>query len=214
MKIKRNEPVDDHPSKRKSKGGRKPGSGKGGIQHRSKTRLYFKVKPFVDQYLIDHNAVKAWQRAGFGSGNYSNDCIQAQKAMARPDVQQMIHERQLELSQRVEITQEMVIKELMAIAFSNIKDILRWEENGSINFFSSDSISREKAAAISEINQVINANGSGSMKFKFYDKQSALIMIGKYLGMFFDESKSIKDPVEEAKKIKQALKEIENKIQK
>lgn len=203
--------IEEPKPKIKSKAGRKKGGGKDGKQRRSKTRLYFKVKPFVDQYLIDHNAVKAWQRAGYGSGNYGNDAIQAQKAMARPDVQQMIHERQQVLAQRVEVTQEMVIREYMAIAFSNLKDILKWEENGAISYIASDAISREKAAAISEISQTIRADGGGSLKFKLYDKQNALQMIGKYLGMFFDEGKGAKDPVEEAKKIKTALEEIEKK---
>lgn len=217
MKIKRkqtnkiDEPTKPKNPKNPNNAGRKKGSGKGGVQHRSKTRRYFKIKPFVDQYLVDHNAVKAWQRAGYSTGTYGNDAIQAQKTMARPDVQQMIHERQQVLAQKVEITQEMVIKEFISIAFSNIKDVLRWEADGSISYVGSDSISREKAAAISEISQTIRADGTGSLKFKLYDKQNALMMVGKYLGMFFDDSKGNKDPMEEAKKIKKALEEIDNK---
>jgi phage terminase small subunit len=220
MKINRIQPdetniVEGVPKKPRKKTGRKPGGVNGAKQKRSKNRRYFKVKPFVEQYLVDHNAVKAWQRA-FGPGEYSADAHNAQQALARPDVQQMIHERQQEILEksRVNVTQEQVIQELMAIAFSNIKDIIKWEPNGGITYKGSDALTRQQAGAISEINQTIRPDGGGSLKFKFYNKMDALVMIGKYLGLFFDDDNSKKkDPVEEAKKIKNALMEMDDKMQ-
>jgi hypothetical protein len=44
-----------------------------------------------------------------------------------------------------------------------------------------------------------------------YDKKSSLIDLGKHLGLFWEDSNKSRDPVEEARKIRDALNQIEER---
>lgn len=169
-------------------------------------RKYFKLKRFVDEYLIDMSAEKAWKRCGYNIGNLKIDRENALHAFNRPSVQQLIAEKMEERARKVEITQEKVLRELALIAFSNIKDLADWDGTVfELKPFSE--LTRDQTAVISEISLTPQTFGV-SLKFKTYDKKSALIDVGKHIGMFWENNRDV-DPNEMAKKIRAAMKEAD-----
>lgn len=189
----------------------KPGEkGKRSFDSVKRTRKrYFKTKRFVDEYLVDFNGLKAYQRCGFGRGKDATDAINAGKLLDRADVQQLIAESIEERAKRVTVTQDMIIKELSLIAFSNIKNISEWDgANFTLKSFSE--LTHDQAAVVTDIQVKRNSFGDCDLSFKIptaSEKRTALVDLGKHLGMFWEGTQPL-DPLEIAKKIKQATKEI------
>jgi phage terminase small subunit len=170
-----------------------------------KNRKYFKVRMFVDQYLVDLNAVKAYQRCGLGSKSYDADRVEAHKKLNDPEVQQAIWEEIERRRANIKVTQERVLQELASLAFSNIKDISEWKDN-VIETKDSGELDNFQSAAIQEISET-----KQGLKIKMHDKKGALVDLGKHLGLFWDADGKVKDPTEEANNIRRALREIEEK---
>lgn len=159
-----------------------------------------KQQRFVGEYLVDLNATQAAMRAGYSEATaYS----QGQRLLKNVEVAAAVGCRRAELAKKVELTQEMIVAELAKIGFSDIRKAVKWFsqtniaavdaiegeiEDGSIRFavanqvelISSGDIDDETAAAIAEVSM----NAQGGLKVKFHDKQTALVNLGKHLGMF------------------------------
>ena len=159
-----------------------------------------KRKLFVEEYLVDLNATQAAIRAGYSAKTAEQ---QGHQLLKDTSVAATIAEAQAKRSERTEITQDMVLRELAKIGFSDMRRLLRWtgnlpkmdidaaEDTGEVeisvaNFiqlFDSDDLDDETAGAIAEISQT----KEGVLKVKLHDKQAALVNIGKHLGMFKDK---------------------------
>lgn len=219
MKITR--PHQNNQSDSPKKRGRKPGVPIG---------RYYKIKVFIAQYLIDHKMYKAFIRCGYGTGQENTDRMNASLFFNRPDVQQALHEEVERRCKKLEIDEKSVIGELAKIAFSDIRNYMTWDSEGNVIFKPSDALADRHSGAIAEfetrettrwvIQEVDETDKKGKTKtkrvavtvplykFKLYDKKSALIDIGKHLGLFWENDKQA-DPTESAKRIQQALKEIQ-----
>lgn len=86
------------------------------------------------------------------------------------------------------VTVERIVEELAKLGFSNMLDFIKIDEDGQPCLEFTD-LDREKAAAIHEITtDVITNPRDGSVtrrtKFKLYDKKTALVDLGRHLGMF------------------------------
>ncbi|MBB6578963.1 phage terminase small subunit [Comamonas odontotermitis] len=93
-------------------------------------------------------------------------------------------------AERVEITQDMVLKELAKIGFANMHDYMRVGPDGDpvLDF---SALTRDQAAALSEVTVEDYVDGRGEdarevkrVKFKLADKRASLVDIGKHIGMF------------------------------
>jgi hypothetical protein len=80
-------------------------------------------------------------------------------------------------------------KRLAAIAFSNITKAVTWSceeaEDGQrvkVLPVPSDKLDEDTAAAISAVSQ----SSTGALRIKMHNKLAALVVLGKYLGMFDD----------------------------
>jgi phage terminase small subunit len=141
---------------------------------------------FVEEYLVDLNATQAAIRAGYSPKTAG---IQGHDILKRPKVAEAIAKAFKKRSERTEITQDRVLKELARIGFSdlrrvmttggNLKDPLLWDD--------------DVAPAISSIEVVTkpgppNKDGEREVehvaKIKTWDKVAALEKIGRHLGMF------------------------------
>jgi len=156
--------------------------------------LTAKQQRFVDEYLIDLNATQAATRAGY-SKKTANE--QGSRLLANVSVSTAIHQRMNERSGRVEITQDMVLRELAKIGFSDIRKLVRWGETQvrmvdgdegeaedmvpyhGLALIDSTEVDDATAAAIAEVSQ-----GRDGLKVKLHDKKGALVDIGRHLGMF------------------------------
>jgi phage terminase small subunit len=130
----------------------------------------------------------------------------------RDDVIQLIAEEEERLSKAVNITQEMVLKELAILAFADLSKITTWDgQNFVLKPFSE--LTRDQIALISSVKVMPRQFGGIDLEFKTpsaADKKAALVDLGKHLGMFWEGEKQ-GDPTESAKKIMQSLREQEER---
>jgi phage terminase small subunit len=147
---------------------------------------------FVDEYLIDLNATQAAIRAGYDPKWAKTNTT---KLLTNTNVQAYLAERQKALSERTEITQDRVLKELAKIGFADIRKAVKWSptlgeqvvgddmvQTNGVMLIDSNLLDDDTAAAVSEIAQT--AQG---IKIKLHDKRAALVDIGRHLGMFTDK---------------------------
>ncbi|CUK22968.1 terminase small subunit [Achromobacter xylosoxidans] len=155
-----------------------------------------KQRRFVDEYLVDLNATQAAIRAGYSQKTAGQIGEQNLKKL---EIAAAVQEAQAARAKRTEITQDMVLRELAKIGFSDIRKIVRWgktelrvadagddeeevtEAYHGLALVSADDIDDDTAAAISEISE-----GREGLKVKLHDKKGALVDIGRHLGMFRD----------------------------
>lgn len=152
--------------------------------------LNAKQARFVEEYLIDLNATQAAIRAGYSENSaYS----QAHDLLKKPEIETAIQEAQKRRSERTQVTQDMVVDELRKIGFSDIRKVAAWGERPvledlhedddlrtyPVELIASENIDDDTAAAVSEVS--LTAQG---VKVKMHDKRSALVDLGKHLGMF------------------------------
>lgn len=143
---------------------------------------------FVQEYLIDLDAPAAAARAG-----YKTD-VQRRYAdwLARqPEVAAAIHEAQLERGRRCGIDAERVVRELFAIAFSDIRNLVSWralkppkgdgaDVTYEVRFKDSSELDDSSAAAI----QKVRRTNLGGLQIRLHDKLAALALLARHLGMF------------------------------
>ncbi|MFW1952197.1 terminase small subunit [Acinetobacter beijerinckii] len=170
-----------------------------------------KQQRFVDEYLVDRNATQAAIRAGYSAKTaYSI----GEENLRKPEVKKAIELGEAEIAERTKITQDKVMKELEKIGFSNMLDYITITNGGDpVTDFSA--LTRDQAAAISEIVVEEYTEGRGDearnvkrTKFKLSDKRSALVDMGKHLGMFKDHLVHSNDPENPLTDTKSASKKL------
>jgi phage terminase small subunit len=170
----------------------KPAADVAGAQDKTLTP---KQARFVEEYLIDLNATQAAIRAGYSAKTAPE---QASRLLSNVKVSTAVQAAMQARSSRTEITQDMVLRELAKIGFSDIRKVVRWgttelrttedkdgeavtEPYHGLRLVAADEIDNDTAAAIAEVSE-----GRDGLKVKFHDKKGALVDIGRHLGMFKD----------------------------
>lgn len=140
-----------------------------------------KQKIFADEYLIDLNATRAY-RVAYPSVRKEKTAAQAGSRMLRNvKVQKYIADRMQERQKRTEITQDRVLEELAAIAFARATDYA--EVKGErVRIKDTDSLTDQQLKAIAGIKE-----GKFGIELKLSDKEKALELLGRHLGMFKDK---------------------------
>lgn len=165
-------------------------------------KLTAKQQRFCDEYLIDLNATQAAIRAGYSEKNA--DKI-GSELLGKTRVAEYIQERKLDRVKRTEITQDMVLRELAIIAFSNAADYASVIEKQAmievdgltVPMVDADGnkvmyrtvepvltadLTEEQKKALSVIKK-----GRDGFEVKPYDKVKALELLGKHLGMWTEK---------------------------
>lgn len=164
-------------------------------------KLTAKQQRFCDEYLIDLNATQAAIRAGYKE-RYAH--TNANKLLQNTTIAEYIAERKQDRVERTEITQDMVLKELANIAFSNAADyanviekqamvdvngktVLLYDTEGNPVMYRTvepvltEELTEEQKKALAVIKK-----GRDGFEVKPYDKVRALELLGKHLGMWTD----------------------------
>ena len=144
---------------------------------------------FAKEYLIDLNATQSAIRAGYSEKTaYS----MGQRLLKHVEVQECIQKAMRKREKRTEVTQDRVLEELAAIAFADINDYVQIStvtiddrEIDSVELVNTGALPKAKRAAIAGIKQ-----GANGIELKLYDKEKALEMLGRHLGMFNDKLKT------------------------
>lgn len=135
-----------------------------------------KQERFVQEYMVDLNATAAAERAGYKDPNIGRQLI------TKNNVAAAIRKAQQKLQKRTEITQDMVIAELAAVAFASgadYKKVVSKDGVVAVGAVPTGSLTRSQLAAVTEIRET-----QFGVDIKLADKMRALELLGKHLGMF------------------------------
>ncbi len=86
-------------------------------------RITDKIRRLVDEYLLNLNAAQAAIRAGYSPRTAKQI---AYETLNKPEVQELVRERQAALAERTEITQDAVLQRLWAIATADPSQLMQF----------------------------------------------------------------------------------------
>lgn len=148
-----------------------------------------KKKRFCDEYIIDLDGANAARRTGYSSKTAKQ---KAYELLNEEEVKQEIAKLQKSKSKRLEFDADAVLGILKKQATFDIKNIIKVKQitlkDAAGNDIVRDYIHLREwdkidGTLISEIKQ----NKDLMVQVKFYDKQKALEMIGRHLGIWIDK---------------------------
>lgn len=151
--------------------------------------------------LIDPSSqTNAAIRAGYSPATAT---VAASKTLAKEKVKNAIEEGRKDRAERLGYTQDRILVELAKIAFADLKDAVRVDSEGNVTPTPLAEMSFETSTDKS-------GNKSRHVKVKtpkVADKQAALLLLGKHLGLFEDKIEvehkgSLLDLIEASYKIK------------
>jgi phage terminase small subunit len=147
---------------------------------------------FVDEYVVDLNAKAAAVRAGYSA----HTAQQAGSRVARmPQVKAAIAEAMAARSTRTRVTADRVVQEYARMAFSDIRQAVRWrliasEAGGrgsyEIELVDSGELDDDAGAAVAEVSQA----AGGALRVKMHDKKGALDSLARHLGLFLEKAEA------------------------
>lgn len=141
-----------------------------------------KQKAFVDEYLIDLNATRAYKAVYKSCKKDETARVNGSRLLTNANVRTYLSERQKDIQKRTEVTQERIIHELASIAFADVADYVRVTEQEGlpvVELTPTKDIPASKRAAIAGIKQ-----GNNGIEIKLHNKLDALDKLGRHLGMF------------------------------
>ena len=195
-------------------------------------KLTDKQKRFIDEYIIDLNATKAYKAAYPKITKDETAASASVRLLRNVKVQEYLKERQNALQERTEITQDRVLLELAKIAFSNGADfaqvvtkpykkrVYNHDDEGYVTkdvyeqfveLKDTASLHPDKMAAISAIKET-----KYGISVESCDKVKALELIGRHLGMFKDKVElsgglNNNEPLTE-EQLEEEIKKLEEKL--
>lgn len=156
-------------------------------------------RKFCDEYLIDLNATQAAIRAGY-SERTANE--QGARLLAKVSIQEYLTKRKAERMERVEVTQDFVLRELIEIASVKATDYARVvekqamvevngvripleDEHGNpIVYRTVEPVLTEELTEAQKKALSVIKKGRDGFEIKPYSKVEALKLLGAHLGMW------------------------------
>ena len=139
---------------------------------------------FVEEYLIDMNATRAYKAAYPSIKNDAVAGVNGNRLLKNARIEAYLHKRMDERSKVTQITAESTLRGINNIAEANITDVVTLvrDDNGTLKMQVADfdKLPRNIKAAIQSIKQ----NKDGSIEIKMHDKLKALELQAKHQGLF------------------------------
>ena len=149
--------------------------------------LTAKQERFVQEIVAGESGAESARRAGYAEASAN---VQASQNLSKPNIAEAVARSRQEVAKRAGITQERLFKEMAGIAFSDIRELLRVESDGTLVFRKTDDIPASAWAAIKEVTAFRLPDGGGmGVKFQLWDKVKALALLGNWLLDETDPSK-------------------------
>jgi phage terminase small subunit len=136
---------------------------------------------FCEEYLVDLNATAAYLRAYPGTGHASAR-RSASDLLTNPDVTDRIAELQDERAARVQVRLDDVLRELMLLAFSDVRHF-EVDDLGHLNL--RDGAPESAWRAVSSVKHRIISNGdftTREIEYRLWNKNDALKQLRDHLG--------------------------------
>lgn len=171
------------------------------------TSLSNNQKLFCQEYLkLGMNGTQAYLKVYKTCKKEETARANASRLLTNANIQEYINELQEEVKEKAVVSIEMIVDELTAIAFTdrtqisaNVRNrILLQEEDGTKKeYFENNVIFRETSELDERTRKVIAGYKKTQSGFavETYDKMKALELLGKYLGMFKDDSPTINNNI-------------------
>lgn len=139
---------------------------------------------FCEEYLKDLNATEAAKRAGYSKRTAHSS---GPRLLENVDIKKYISKLKRKRSEKTEITAEKVLKEIAKMAFSNLADYIKISKDGTAEI-DLRKLTREQAAALSEVTVDDDSIGGQKVKIKLHDKLKGLEQLGRHLKLFTDRT--------------------------
>ena len=159
-------------------------------------------KRFCDEYLIDLNATRAYKAVYKICKTDETAAASAARLLKKDKVMRYIDKRMTERSERTEVTQDRVIRELASIAFADLSDFVKIDPTGRVVITQTAELTPAQRRAVSMIKETRDG-----VEVRLYDKQRALELLGKHMGMFRDRIEIAPSVSDAARKIAEILEE-------
>lgn len=160
-----------------------------------------KQKRFIDEYLIDLNATRAYKAAYPNVKKDETARTNGSRLLTNANIQVYLKERQIELQKRIEVRQDNVIHELAMIAFSNITDYVEIRSRTEVDASTGKQLTFQelhiKPTNEIDINKLSALQTIKETKYgiviELKDKLKALELLGRHLGMFTGQQETTED---------------------
>ncbi|WP_448701708.1 terminase small subunit [Mucilaginibacter sp. AW1-3] len=143
-------------------------------------RLTHQQQRFCDEYLTHFNAFKAAVNSG-----YSENTSRKGALLHVPKIQYYLKQAMNRRSQRLEITHDMILRELSKIAFSNMGNY--YDEYACLKRMNELTVDEKAAISFYDITEVQDGEGyrvGMQSRIKLHNKMSALDKIARHLGFY------------------------------
>jgi hypothetical protein len=153
-------------------------------------RLTHQQQRFCDEYLSHFNAFKAAVNSG-----YSENTSRKGALLHVPKIQHYLKEAMNRRSQRLEITHDMILRELSKIAFSNMGNY--YDEYACLKRMNELTVDEKAAISYYDITEVEDGEGyrvGMQSRIKLHNKMSALDKIARHLGFYGVAVKQNQEP--------------------
>jgi phage terminase small subunit len=130
---------------------------------------------FVQEYLVDLNATRAAERAGYS--RHTAHAIGKQLVNDGP-IAAAIRTEIEKRRERTRVTADRVVAELARVAFADLGALAEWGPEG-VRLKRKDELGADERAAIAEI----SGDGNSGARAKLHDKMRALELLAKHLGL-------------------------------
>jgi phage terminase small subunit len=127
---------------------------------------------FVEEFLIDLNKLQAALRAGY-SESYA--LKKSYKLMEYVGIRAAVDAGKAEISKRIRINQDEVIRQLVKIGFANMGTYAKWGP-GYVTINRSEDLTEDQRCAVAEVVDTTTEKGS-SVRLKLHNSITALLGI-------------------------------------
>jgi phage terminase small subunit len=165
------------------------------IKPNNKYGISDKQLAFCYEYVKDYNGTQAAVRTGYSQKTAKQ---QASRLLTKVDIQRVITDFETEIQNKTLISKEKILRELALIGFSDIQDYITIDVSGCVKAVCIDDLPLGVSRAIKKVKEkrvIKSSQGSkdkqlkdiiqeSTFEFELHDKITALINMGKELGMF------------------------------
>ena len=141
-------------------------------------KLTTKEDLFIDAYMEDFNATRAYIKAYDYKGTQRNARSNASKVLKKAYIQEELKKRRQEMREEHDLYMESLIEQLKRIAFNNPKDLVNVKKNVVI-ISDTEDLTDEIWSTIKSIKE-----GKNGIEIEFHDKMKAIELLVKYCGLY------------------------------
>lgn len=136
------------------------------------------------EYVADPNATQAAVRAGYSARTARQ---MGAENLSKPVISAALEEARAELAERAGVEAERIIEEFKRLAFSDLRDAVRWRGSEMV-LRDSDDLTPDAARAIREVVETVTDREDGGQtvrrSVKLHDKLGALRDLARILGLY------------------------------